>query len=181
MKYTENNLTEEMLENIWNAMMNEQCNEKNPVTTYVSISAQKEDRLGLQWSAVGTYHDENDNPIFDFELENGISNGSVIRGIYPPNEGVDLPEQTGVICRFYPKEVTDLTIKKLLNSSTIQENNRKMSYDLTMTGCSKAHKYWSGYADQIGAIIISYRGTADQLHVFDALYKIDPVASYTLT
>lgn len=179
-EWTEDNITDEMCENIWNSMMNEQYNEKNPVSTYVSISVQKEDQLGLQWSAVGTYHDENDNPLFDFELESGINNGSVIRGIYPPNEGVELREQTSIIYRFYPKEVTDLTIKKLINSSTIQENNRKMSYDLAMTGCSKAHKHWKDYANQISAKIISCRGTAEELHAFDTLYKTDPIAAYNL-
>jgi hypothetical protein len=180
MKYTEESLTEEMHWNIWNAMMNEQRGEDNPMTTYVSISVQKEDQLGLQWSAVGTYHDEDDNPLFDFELENGINNGGVIRDIYPPNEGPDLPKQTATICRFYPKEVTPFSIEKLICSTTAKENSRKMSYDLTVTGCSKASKYWNDYANQIGAKIVTYRGTAEELHIFDELFWKDPEAAMGL-
>tara|TARA_R110002126_G_scaffold290502_1_gene447597 strand:- start:577 stop:1131 length:555 start_codon:yes stop_codon:yes gene_type:complete len=180
MEYTEENLTEEMVDNIWAAMMTKTCGDPDTTTTYVSISAQKEDQLGLQWSAVGTYHDKDDVELFDFELEDGQNNGSVILGIYPPNEGVGLPEQTGVICRFYPLEATPLAIKKLIHSTTVQENSRKMSYDLTMTGCSKAHKHWNDYAAQIGAKIITYKGTAEQLHIFDELFWKDPIAAKKL-
>lgn len=174
MEYTEKDLTEEMLENIWNEMMNQTCGDNNPTTTYVSISAQKEDQLGLQWSAIGTYHDEDDNPLFDFELESGINNGSIIHGIYPPDEAPALPEQRATICRFFPKKVTPLSIKKLTHSTIVQENNRKMCYDLTVTGCGKAAKYWDNYANTIGAEIKSYTGTAEELSNFDKLYNSDP-------
>ena len=88
MEYTEENLTEEMVDNIWAAMLTETCGDKDTTTTYVSISAQKEDPLGLQWSAVGTYHDKDDVELFDFEIESGISAGSRILGIYTRMKGL---------------------------------------------------------------------------------------------
>lgn len=177
MEYTVDNLTEEMVSNIWNAYFNEVYGEKNIVTTYVSVSSQKDDSLGLQRSAIGTYHDENDNPMFDFELESGIHRGSLIREIYPPDEGNPLPELTYTTYRFYPKEATPLTIRKLVLSSHVREQAKKMSYDLGVTGCSRATKHWEDYANQIGAKIVSYTGTADQVNVFAKLFEEDPEAA----
>ncbi len=113
----------------------------------------------INYGACGTYSIDGE-PAFDFEIRDGNRGGSEVINIAPPDY---LEKPKRYYTRYYfapdglkvPAERMKAAWFILNNNSTMQENQRKMAYDLTMCPATKTRQYWKDYAASISAVICS--------------------------
>ena len=168
MEWTQENITDEMWENIDLAMLGEKYSEN----CYIPIDEQRQDQVGLQYLISGTYHDKNDVELFDFMFESGINNGTVLLKITPPDGGINFPEPTTTIYRYWVKKETLLSLMKLKDKwEFFREEARKMTYDKAFSPTNIIDEHYQSYADKIGAKIISFTGTGEECFEWERLLK----------
>lgn len=120
----------------------------------------------LNYGACGTYYIDGE-PAFDFEIRDGDMGGSEVIRIARPDE-LETPKRYYTRYFFAPdsnkiggddyadhKKRTERAWAILRNNPTMQENQRKMAYDLTMCPSIVTRKYWNDYATKISAVIDS--------------------------
>ncbi|HDY66334.1 hypothetical protein LCGC14_1499420 [marine sediment metagenome] len=158
--YDHNLLPGLIVDQLWDAV--EGVN--TPTYIYVGETI-KRDQLGLQLEYTGTYHDCNDYELFNFHLESGINQGSLIIEITPPDQEVIPSPIVHTIYRFWVKDESSLLALKKLKASwdTMEDLGRKMSYDKTFSPTGKIDDHYKDVACNLHAEVIQFTGTPEEI------------------